>query len=83
MQPQEAIKELSRLKTGRPTNDFDRQDKAIEMAKAAINKIFIKQEPDYSKVEKCFECPTCKDIVEHPDPHCPNCGQAILWSERE
>lgn len=34
----------------------------------------------------CFECPSCKELISTDDDwntfhHCPNCGQAIQWSE--
>ena len=69
MQPQEAIRELSRLKTGRPTNDYDRQDKAIEMAKAAISKAFIAKKPLPIKANTMRSTTTGL---------CPNCNAEMI-----
>ena len=77
----EVINELNRIKTGRPINDYDRRDKAIEIAKAAIRKQ-IPQKPDpehqYYGNGKC-KCGAV--FTDKSTNYCGNCGQALDWND--
>lgn len=84
MNPREAIIELNRLKTGvRTPTDFDRRDRAIETAKAALQK----QIPKPPNVEMSAmndldtSCPNCDAAIVMWEEHCMSCGQALDWSK--
>lgn len=84
MNPREAIIELNRLKTGvRTPTDFDRRGRAIETAKAAIEKQ-IAQKPveamhDINDIK--IWCPKCNATVVKGESYCSQCGQALDWSK--
>lgn len=40
-----------------------------------------KSENIYLGTSKTYFCPRCNSIVWLSDKHCPECGQAIDWSE--
>lgn len=42
----------------------------------------VKKEP-LRNVMLDYDCPTCKAPLEDYFPHCPECGQALLWSGAE
>ena len=56
---------------------------SFEIAVAAMEK----QDPMYARVPAWFHhsmncaCPACGETMEPEHNYCPNCGQAIDWSE--
>lgn len=65
------------------------RDDAIDIAEQAINKQIpkkpickiYKSENIYLGTSKTYFCPRCNSTVWLSDKHCPECGQALDWSE--
>lgn len=77
MKPQEVIKELNKLKTGVPCSDVDKRDKAIEIAKEAVNKQIPRKTVEMSN--RSYVCGRCKQKVIRHQTYCDICGQRQDW----
>lgn len=82
-----AIIELNRLKSQeRMDIDRERLGAAIEVAKAAMNKQIqaLPKSIRYSNGSGVVECPICGEregVCNWQPNYCPNCGQALDWSD--
>lgn len=88
--PQEAITELSHCKiNGYTPNDWDRRCKAVDAAKAALEKQIPKRprqiaprRPD-GRISTGFICSKCAyEVMELFNDYCPACGQAQDWNTK-
>ena len=86
----EVIKELNKVKTcSEHTNDVDKRDKAIEIAKESVRKTEIMMKPKEQYYENQSGesgynsfCPCCDArVFEISNNYCHECGQLLDWGE--
>lgn len=61
-------------------------NKTIDALKKQVPKKPIAREHNELKGEILFHCPTCDDDFncnEYEERYCPECGQALKWSDEE
>ena len=79
----EAIIELNRCKvSGYMPTDWDRRCRAIEAAKAALEKQMPKKPEAESRYYGVGRCPNCRAVFRDASTNfCGNCGQALDWGD--
>lgn len=94
MKPEEAIAVFDKMLRRYAWADDNKSVQAIKVAKECIEKQ-IEKKPDFEGdgydengylIYDTWICPCCEEHyeVDYDDyKHCPNCGQAIDWSEEE
>ena len=82
----EVIHELNSLKsyTGN-TNNIDKRDKAIEIAKKAVSRCAPKDVSTSKKNAsiRFWQCSVCQSFVQPFMKYCCICGQALDWRNSE
>ena len=94
MKPEEAIAVFDKMLKRYAWADDNKSVQAIKVAKECIEKQIPKR-PDFEGdgydengylIYDTWICPCCEEHyeVDYDDyKHCPNCGQAIEWSDAE